>query len=236
MIYNLLEPISITAVFIISFLLVRKNFNLALYLLLAFSVFLHKELFSFFKWDLLPVRILMFALLCSLAVDITLKLVSKKGREELLDKYSKNIPVILLLGLWVVNGLSLYFSLNLKASALLFGFFTCVVALFILVLDRLHNDESATLKYIKAYTFIAFALTLFGYFQAYLYGTSGKIIGALWNVPNNIPRIGALFWDINHYGAFLAALLPISSVLVLTERKRSSKITYFLISLSLLAG
>ncbi len=236
MIYNLLEPISITAIFIISFLLVRKNFNLALYLLLILSVFLHKELFSFFKWDLLPVRIFMFALLCSFAVDIALKLVSKRDREKLFNKYSKSIPVILLFGLWIVNGLSLYFSLNLKASALLFGFFTCVVALFILVFDRLHNDEDATLKYIKAYVFIAFALTLFGYFQAYLYGTSGKIIGALWNVPNNIPRIGALFWDINHYGAFLAALLPISSVLVLIEKKRSSKIAYLIISLSLLAG
>jgi hypothetical protein len=236
MTFDLLEPISISAIFILSFILIRKNFKVALYLLLAFSVLLHKELFSFYVWDLLPVRMFMFALLCSFAVDVVHKLLSKQGRTTLVSQYFKSTPSLLLIGLWTIYGLSLYFSLNLRASLLLYGFFTCVVVLFIIVLDKLKDNPDVSLKYIKAYIFIALALNIFGYFQLALYGVTGKIIGALWNVPNNIPRIGALFWDINHYGAFLSALLPIACVLTLTEKTKKAKIGYGLVSFSLLAG
>lgn len=234
MISTFIEPLSIFAIFIISFILIRKNFDLALYLLLLLSVLLHKELFSFYIWDLLPIRIFMFSILCSFSIDLVLQSVNNEKRKLIVARYFKSVPVVLLFGMWFVNGLSLYFSLNLKASLLLYGFFTCVVVLFILIFERLGKDASAALKYLKTYVFIVFGLTIFGYFQYYLYTTTGKIIGALWNIPNNIPRIGATFWDINHYAALLAALLPISSVFILIEKKIALRIVYAFVSVSLL--
>jgi len=74
---------------------------------------------------------------------------------------------------------------------------------------------------------------LFGYFQLYLYETTGKIIGALWNVPNNIPRVGSTFWDVNHYGALIAALLPIAGAYFLSEKAWKSKIYFFIVSVSM---
>lgn len=231
-----IEPVVILVIFSLSFILIRKNFNAAIYLMLILSVLLHKELFSFFRWDLLPIRMFTFALLCSFAVDIVIKVISKSGRSEIARGYFKN-PFVLLLGtLWLINGASIIFSLNLKASILLYGFFTTMVIAFITLYKKLENDPSQSLKYIKFYISLAFLLTLFGYFQYYLYTSTGKIIGALWNVPNNFPRIGATFWDVNHYGAFLAALLPVSAAFVLIEKKLKSKIYYFIISTSLLVS
>ena len=45
-------------------------------------------------------------------------------------------------------------------------------------------------------------------------------MGAFWNIPGNIPRVGSLFWDVNHFAALVGVLLPVSSVLVLTEKTK----------------
>ena len=47
--------------FIVSSLLVFLNLKAALSVLLVLSVLLHKELFSIYRWDVLPVRIFMIA-------------------------------------------------------------------------------------------------------------------------------------------------------------------------------
>ena len=55
----------ILVIFIASYILILRNFKLSLYVLIVLSVLLHKELFSFYKWDLMPVRVFMLGLLCA---------------------------------------------------------------------------------------------------------------------------------------------------------------------------
>jgi 4-amino-4-deoxy-L-arabinose transferase-like glycosyltransferase len=236
-----LEIILIIAIFLVSYFLILRNFEFSLYVLLGLSILLHKELFSIYQWNLMGIRVFMLALLC---VGVTktylwfFKDVSWSGRKKKLDwsraKELFSSPYLVLLSsLWVIRGVSIIFTKNLQASLLLFGFFTTVVFLSFLMWYFLKGKSEKIFKYIKAYIFIVFGLTIFGYFQYYLYSQTGVIIGALWNVPGNVARVGATFWDVNHYGALLAGLLPILGVLILTEGPFKKKALYSAIFLSL---
>ena len=59
----------ILVIFIISLILIRVNFFSSLILALVLSGFLHKELFSMYIWDVLPIRIFMGAFLISSVYD-----------------------------------------------------------------------------------------------------------------------------------------------------------------------
>ncbi len=236
---NILEPISIFIIFGISLYLIKTRFDISIYLLMIFSVFVHKELFSFYLWDLMPVRIYMFALLTAFCLELTQNLYQKiiKKDKYLVNwrDYVNNPYIIILILLWLINGLSIIFSFNLKASILLYGFFTTVVVLFIKILANNSNRAELMEKYLKFYIFLGFILSIFGYFQLWLYQSTGHIIGSLWNVPGKLSRVGATFWDVNHYGAFLAALIPLVFVFFWTTKVRLQKIYYFIVLLSLIA-
>ena len=231
-----MELLIILGIFFASFWLIRKNFKLSIYVLLTLSVFLHKELFSFFRWDLLPIRAFAFALLSVVIFELTSALFHRGKFRAILFSYFRSPPIVTLLVLWVINTLSLVNSANLKASILLLGFFTTSIVLFASLVRYFSDKEHKVLPFIKFYIFIAFALTVFGYIQILVYTTTGKIYGALWNIPGNIARVGSTFWDVNHYGALLAALLPIAAVLFLTERGFSRKAFYFVISVSMVVS
>ncbi|MFH1648179.1 MAG: hypothetical protein ABIA11_00405, partial [Patescibacteria group bacterium] len=61
----MIELLIIFLIFIVSFVLILKNFEFSVYILITLSVLMHKELFSFYRWDLLPIRAFMFALMCA---------------------------------------------------------------------------------------------------------------------------------------------------------------------------
>jgi len=222
-------------IFVLSYILILKNFKIALYLLLVLSVLLHKELFSFYRWDLMPIRSFMVGLLCVGVTHIFIWLFNTPKKKKLESLNVLKDPFILLvLLLWVVRGVSMFFSLNLQASLLLYGFFTTIVFLVVYLINYFKNNPNDVLKYLKFYIYITFGLTLFGYFQYVLYQTTGVIVGAFWNIPGNIARVGATFWDVNHYGVLLAALLPITGILFLNESFGKKKILYGIMSISLL--
>ncbi len=239
---NFIEPLSIFAIFFSSFYLIKKRLDIAIYLMLLLSVLLHKELFSFFRWDLLPIRIFMFALLGVYCVELVQffvdKIIKKEKPRKFLNLELDSPYLVLLITFWIVCGVSIIFSLNLKASILLYGFLTTMVMFFSKFFSEYRNKPELIEKYLKFYIGVAFALTLFGYFQLYLYSATGKIIGAFWNVPGKLSRVGTLFWDVNHYGAFLAALTPLAGILFLTTKVTDKKtlvekIFYFIATLSL---
>ena len=58
-----LEIIIVVLLFIFSILLLFKNAKVGLYVLLVLSVLLHKELFSIYIWDLMPIRVFMLGFL-----------------------------------------------------------------------------------------------------------------------------------------------------------------------------
>ncbi len=233
MINTILELSAFIGIFGLGFYLFLKNIRIGLYFLTVSSVLLHKELFSFYRWDFLPIRAFMFGMFFSSVFRLFILVKNKKLTDSLKD-FVKEPFLVLLLLLWFVRGISILFSLNLQASLLLYGFFTTVVTLGIVLQTYFKDKPEEIIKYIKAYVFVAFGLSLFGFYQ-YLYNAqTGKVIGSFWVIPGNIPRVGSLFWDVNHYGALLAALLPISAVLILIEKKIKSKLLYVVISTSLL--
>jgi 4-amino-4-deoxy-L-arabinose transferase-like glycosyltransferase len=96
--------------------------------------------------------------------------------------------------------------------------------------------QKKTLKYLKFYVFVTFLSSLFGYFQFGYYEMTGIIIGSLWNIPGNLSRVGALFWDVNHFGSLIAALLPVFGVLILVEGKLKHKVLNSFVFLTILGN
>ncbi|MBW6441311.1 glycosyltransferase family 39 protein [Patescibacteria group bacterium] len=219
----MLYLVSIGLIFLASYILILKDFKLSLYILIVLSVLLHKELFSFYRWDLMPVRVFMLALLCSGITKIYFYVVKERGIKSLLS-YFKDPYILFLLVIWFTRGLSIIFSKNIQASLLLFGFFTTVVALGIYLYLTFKDTPDELIKYLRFFTYVVFGLSLFGFIQLVYFYQTQRVIGAMWPVPGRIPRVGSLFWDVNHYGALLAATIPIMGIFLFTDKNLKSKV------------
>lgn len=73
-------------------------------------------------------------------------------------------------------------------------------------------------------SFCAFAFWIFSAFL--LMAKTENVIGAMYWVPGKIPRVGSLFWDVNHYGAFLAAFT--CCFLLLYYRKKEQNVRFLI--------
>ncbi len=204
----ILDILSLAIIFIASVILIQRNFKASLLVLIFLSVLLHKELFSIYRWDLMPVRVFMVALVLTSCLKFFIWFVTKRDIRKILA-FVKDPFILLLDLLWLVRGISILNSRNLSASISLFGFFTTVVFLGIALYKFFYLRPEDILKYVKFYISLVFGLCVFGLIQLVLYTKYQIIIGALWNVPGNLPRIGSTFWDVNHFAALLSAFLPI---------------------------
>jgi len=232
---NSLYLIAIALIFVASFFLIFRNFKLSLYVLLTLSVLLHKELFSFYRWDLMPVRLFMLALFFVGIVKTYFYVVKHGGIKSLLP-YIKDPFIALLLLIWLTRGLSIIFSKNLQASIFLFGFFTTTIVLGIYLYLTFKDSPAELFKYLRFFIYLVFALTIFGYFQLFYFSKTTQVIGAMWPVPGKIPRVGSTFWDVNHYGALIAALIPILFSFILFGKNKKLRILDVLILISYLAS
>ncbi|KKS76944.1 MAG: Glycosyl transferase family 39 [candidate division WWE3 bacterium GW2011_GWA2_42_9] len=225
----------IATICILSYFLILRNLDFAVYILILLSVLLHKELFSFYRWDLMPIRAFMLALLAAVLTRVVVWLIKERDFSSLRKKIRDPIVISFVL-LWLVRLISIVNSKNIQSSIFLLGFFTTSVAMVLLVYFTYKNRPDQILKYLRFFIYTAFTLTLFGWFQFWLYETKGVIIGALWNIPGNLPRVGATFWDVNHYGALLSALLPLLGVLILTGKSLKGRAVDVLMFISMLAA
>ena len=203
-------------IFIFSLWLIRRSFDSSLALLLILSVFLHKEFFSIYTWDLVPVRVFMLAFVANAVLEVLYKM--KRGLKpniKTVTNFLSDPFLALISAYWFINALSLFFTENLAASVLFFGFQTTIVILGVILYLRLKDKPEQVLNLIKTYIYVMFGLTLFGLLQLGVFEATGFIFGALWNVHGRVPRIGATFWDVNHFGALLAALLPVLGMFIL---------------------
>ncbi len=214
-----LEIVIFALVFFIALLLIFKNFRAGVFVLLILSTFLHKELFSIYRWDALPVRVFMLALLGYTIIYFSRNL--PKLKEAVKEPF-----VVLLFFMWLVNGISIIFTKNLYSSITLFGFFTAITALGFMLFAKFKGDVLSLEKLIKFYIGLAVVLCLFAVFQGFLYYQFDVVIGALWSIPNNLPRIGATFWDVNHFGAFLAVLMPLLGTFLLVTSSKKARVMY----------
>ncbi|MBI2414991.1 glycosyltransferase family 39 protein [candidate division WWE3 bacterium] len=229
----------LVTIFITSFILIRINLQVSLIVLLILSVFLHKEFFSIYRWDLLPVRIFMLAFAINSLFNclrwILDKTISKSEKLLQLKGFFLDPFVFLISLLWLVFGISILYSENIMESVLLYGSFTTIVIFGLTFYKKYFGKVTEILTLIKTYVFLLFGLCLFGLVQLGVYLKTGFIFGALWNVPTKLPRIGATFWDVNHFGALLAATIPIVGMFVLTAYGWRRKLGYSLMLIPMVA-
>lgn len=235
-----LELLVIPLIFVLSIILAKRDKRSALTMIMILSLFLHKEVFSIYRWDVLPIRIFMLGLTAYIAFSFLNWLLKAKSfyvAYDTLHEYLSDPFIVSLTLLWFIRGLSIIFTRNLAASVFLFGFFTTIVALGYYTYTRFRNDSDGVLSLIKAYIKLAFIACLFGYLQIFLYYKYNFIIGAFWNIPERLPRVGSVFWDVNHFGAFLAALMPVLGILIVfakTWKNRLLNSLMFFVMLSIL--
>ena len=122
------EIIFLVLIFIFSLLVLFTDAKRSLYVLLGVSVLLHKELFSIYAWNLLPARVFMAAL--CLFVVARLFIAMRKKDYSWVKQSLGNPAGIFLLLFWVVAGVSMFFSKNIKASLSMYAFLTTVIALY----------------------------------------------------------------------------------------------------------
>ena len=168
----------------------------------------------------MPVRIFMLALFFVGIIKTYLYTIKHGGIKSLIP-YIKDPFIALLLLIWLTRGLSIVFSKNLQASIFLFGFFTTIVVLGIYLYLTFKDNPNELFKYLRFFVYLVFILTLFGYFQLFYFSKTSQVIGAMWPVPGKVPRVGSTFWDVNHYGALIAALIPILFSFILFEKIRN---------------
>ena len=208
-----LQIVYLALMCIFGLILFLLNGRKALYVLLAVSVLLHKELFSTYAWNVLPIRLLMGSLTVYVVFSI-LNLVRTKQIAKFKKVAANPVGVSLFL-FWLIAGASLFFSRNLAASVSVYAFLTTIVALYVYMALESESDGFDVLRLIKAYGLIALVLCVIGFVQLFVFNKFQVIFGAFWNVPGHFPRIGSLFWDVNHFAGFLVLLLPILLTLVL---------------------
>jgi 4-amino-4-deoxy-L-arabinose transferase-like glycosyltransferase/O-antigen ligase len=208
------------------------NRTKAMYVVLAVSVLLHKELFSIYAWNILPARIVMVAVLVFVVGDVSKSFRSKDT--TWVRQGVANPAVLALIAFWAIAGLSLLFSKNIQASLSVFAFLTCIVALALYVTRVMQGDRARVLKFTKFYILLAFILSIVSFVQLVVFDKYKFIFGAFWNVPGHIPRVGSLFWDVNHFAGFLALLLPVVCALVLVSRWRD-RVLFFGVGVCLAA-
>ena len=218
-------------IFALCLIILIKDVKFFLYVLLALSVLLHKEIFSLYVWDLLPVRFAMMAVVAYVLIRLinhSLALVRTGDVRQIYSKYSSDPFVVTLVLLWIVRGVSIYFSADMRSSLELFTFFTSIVIVGLFIYIRLKQSKEASLNYIKFYILVGLTLALVGYLQVFVNYKYGVTFGALWTIPGHMPRVGSLFWDVNHFGGFLASLLPLIGVLMAVSPAIKSKLFYAL--------
>lgn len=155
----------------------------------------------------------MVAVFAFVAADVARSL--KRKSFYLIKQNLSNPAVISLIIFWLVAGASIFFSKNLTASLSVYAFLTTIIALFVYLDTILKDDKDQVLRVIKSYAFIAFILSLIGFIQIYVFQKYQFVFGAFWDVPGHIPRIGSLFWDVNHFAGLLVLLLPVVGALIL---------------------
>lgn len=186
---------------LIFFTLGYKKSLWGLYLLTPLVILMHKQYFSLFGvWDLLPVRIATLALLAGFLVNIY-----KSKQIALTVKHIRSNPflttLVVLVGAIVLSFIN---TISFQESIKLFAFLCLQVGL-LFISSELIKNESSYFNLVKVYLYTIFASLAFAVFQYWYFLTYQKPIGALWHIPGVYTRLGSLFWDVNHFGAFLVA-------------------------------
>lgn len=243
------EIILATILFIFCFLLIRYKFYLSLIVGLVLSTLLHKELFSIYIWDLLPIRIFMVAFLFNSLLEFYK---FNKFSIKFLQ-YLKEPFITINLLLIITKLVSTINTLSLSSTIFLNIFFINISVFLITVYLKLKEEE--IYKLLKNYVSVSLIMALITFVQLYFYFQYSYLFGAILNVAGrsvDVPdfsfsgmyftevlkiivmtRVGSLFWDVNHFGGFIASTLTLSFVFLLSSKDKRSFIYYLFSFLTL---
>ncbi len=240
----MIEIITAALLFIVCLILIRFKFYKSIVVALALSTLLHKELFSIYIWDLLPIRIFMAAFLLSSFIDF---IIFNKFTLKFLT-YLKDPFILINLLLIISRSISMVNTLNLRSSLSLTAFFISISVFLITIYIKLSSSDYLDLlkKYVNVSLILGLItfVQLFFYFQySFLFGAVLNVAGRSVDIPSFSPtasyfndvlkivvmtRVGSLFWDVNHFGGFIASTLVFAFAFLLNAKTKISRIYYFI--------
>jgi hypothetical protein len=112
------EIFLVISIFALCAFLAYEDLRSAFIFLLLVSPLLHKEVFSLVRWDLLPIRIVMLAILSVSLIKFASWVFKKWNLKEVLA-FVKDPFLISLVFLWVARLVSIVNTKNFQASAFL---------------------------------------------------------------------------------------------------------------------
>ena len=231
--------IQLIIIFIISitfFVLTLLRPKIALLAFIGLIPLMHKEVFSIYKWDYLPIRFALIGLFAGIVVPFIVRQIKLKNhlnRRSILNFirsiFWQDRVMFLLLLLLITKVISLLFAGNLFENFQYIIFFGIAMMLYSIIhYGYIKHGSAFFYKYINVYLIIGFVAVLFAYLQFFLYLQFNTKIGAIWPVANNLPRLGSAFWDVNHFGGYLVTLIPLYFVYTFIAKKPSLKLFSFI--------
>ena len=206
--------------------MINKISKYLIYLLIITIPFTHKEMFSIFDPDLVYSKFILI-------------LISIFGVSYFVRDYKKFINdklFLLLFSIVFFQVLSLFQSRDLINSIRMIAFQGAILFSYP-VFNLYFKSEKGNIKVLVnlyKYTFlIVFAFLLY---QMYLQENFGIATGGVWPVPEYPTRYGSVFWDINHFGAYLSSLFFLVIASIVSEKDKFKKyLDYFICFLILVA-
>ena len=207
-------------IFILMVLISVEDLATGFLFLLILMPLQHKELFSLAYWDVLPIRVAFFGILLSTSYRFYLWFRRSKNIDYI-KGFLKDPVLILLLVLYIIRFISILFVAQEKFEGFkLLAFYTTVVYFYIL-LKFLYLKKGISLikKYTFVYVLLASLMGLVAVIQFYVFKVFDLKFGAIWEIPGHNPRLGSTFWDVNHFGAFVASAIPLSIAWLVSSKK-----------------
>jgi putative inorganic carbon (HCO3(-)) transporter len=187
---------------------------------------------------ILPVRILLLILfLLSLILVGRAILKGSLKLPQIVNEVLKDNIVRALIALWVIRLVSLAQSHNIGASLELFGFFSAMIGLYILMKYVILPSRFYVVQLVRAYVYVGLAIGLYGLFQYFYFKLFGRLLpGVL--VGGDYIRLPGTFFDANHFAAYLATIAPLTIAFAWLSKNAWMKavwwVSYFFLSFVIL--
>jgi len=204
--------------------MLNKISKYLIYLLVISIPFTHKEMFSIFDPDLVISKF--FLILVSV---LGIFYFSKNYSLYLKDKLFVFLSLIVLFQL-----LSLLQSRDIMNSIRMIFFQGAILFSYPTFKEYIISEKGSISRLVNVYKYTFLFVFAFLLYQMYLQETKGIATGGVWPVPGYPTRYGSVFWDVNHFAAYLSSLFFIVLASLLATKKRAGK--YFDFVLIILIG
>ncbi len=193
--------------------MLNKISKYLIYLLVISIPFTHKEMFSIFDPDLVISKFI-------------LVLVSLFGVFYFIKNYKdlvKDKLFVFLFTIVLFQVLSLIQSKDVMNSARMIAFQVAVVFSYPTFKFYIDEQKGSIKKLIDIYKYTFLFVFAFLIYQMYLQETKGIATGGVWPVPGYPTRYGSVFWDVNHFAAYLSSLFFVVLSSLLSGKKKAEK-------------